>query len=85
MEDKVMLDGEYEGLGLWKSTFKKDDKEITTIGGTIVINGNIPNGEYFVNIYKTEAKRTEKSPDYKLYLKPKTPKAPAQETNEDDF
>jgi hypothetical protein len=32
MADKVMLNGEYEGLSLWKSTFKKDDKEINTIG-----------------------------------------------------
>jgi hypothetical protein len=80
-----MLNGEYEGLSLWKSTFKKDDKEINTIGWTIVIDGNIPNGEYFVNIYKTEEKKTEKSPDYTLYLKPKVAKAPAPAANEDDF
>lgn len=84
---KVKLNGEFDGLGLWKKEFTtKDWKEIKTIGGMLEVSGNIPNGKYYVNIYKNDNKKTDKSPDYTLYLEEATEKKPeAIEVGGDDF
>lgn len=87
MADKILLSGEYEWLSLWKKEFTtKEWETINSIGWTIEINGNIPNWKYYVNIYKNKEKKTDKSPDYTLYLKPMVEQTsePAKK-EEDDF
>lgn len=88
-KEQVNLNGEYKGLGLWLSSFKnKEGEEVKSIGGRIVVDGNIPDGEYFVNIYKNKDKKSEKSPDYTMYFVPaeETGKTEAKDVSEvDDF
>jgi hypothetical protein len=87
MTDKILLSGEYEWLSLRKKTFTtKDGEEINSIWGTLEIDGNIPNGKYYVNIYKNKEKKNDKSPDYTLYLKPVIEQDTVKPTaNDDDF
>lgn len=84
MTDKILLNGEYEWLGLWKKTFtNKDGKEISSLSWTIEINDNIPNGKYYVNIYKNDEKKSENSPDYIMYFKPVVEQTKIENTDDD--
>ena len=50
----------------------------------MTVEGNIPDGVYFVNIYKVFEKQSERSPDYTIEFVKQEPKNTVT-TEEDDF
>ena len=81
--NNVMLNGEYAGAGLWKKEFTNKDWGVTkTLSGAIKLDAPITEGEYWVTIYPNDNMKSDNSPAFNLYIKPKEVKAEAAPSTE---
>ena len=83
MAENIMLNWEFAGAWLWKNEFEKKDGWVTkTLSGTIKLEAPITKGEYWVTIYPNDNMKSDNSPAFNLYIKPKEVKAAAAPSTE---